>query len=277
MDKSDLEKISKEIDALAEDPDSLKITIYTPSSEVWSENEKNQIKAKNLISIAKKQLKGSYRESYIKPMMELVDNKLFWKNLDKGILLIGLKGITKSYNLPIKVEPQLHLGTEIDFSPLQYSLENKNSFYLLVLSKNKVELYDCENTSFNLVSNENLPTNSAELLSTDDPEKSIQFRSTDRGTFKQTGVVDYHGHGQYKDGKALNKHRFIEKVARLVEDELSYDDQLVIASTDTNYALFNNMANLKAIVKGNIKGNPDNNNIDALVNEAFKLVAHKKE
>lgn len=267
---------SRELKELAVAPNSKVVSIYIPTSKVWSQNKKNEIKLKNLIKEAEKRLKqekvtASVIKSTLDPLKEVITYNEFWKEHKNGLAIFAHVGNLLMFKIPYSPPAKVYIENDFVLNPLKDNLFTNLEYYLLLLSKNRVDLYKCNNKIYHNVANTQLPTSMEKALEMDNPEKSIQHHTGKSPTAKTRSGSIFHGQGKHKDVKTTNLKRFLQKVDSALTSIVYYEQPLVVAATKTLYNTFVNVSNHPTIVNEFIKGNPDLKTPRELVVKAFKL------
>ncbi|HSH50837.1 MAG TPA: hypothetical protein VK982_03850 [Bacteroidales bacterium] len=174
---------------------------------------KNQLKeVKN--KLAKKGFHANVINKMTAPVQELIDNTSFWREQSDGLAIFIADGFSKIYTLPIYFKEFNYISNSFYLKPLMPMFVGDGNFYLLMLERSNVKLYECTKHSFTEISIEDLiPETKQDRVGFDYEQKNLQFRTGQAGT----GQAMYHGQ-EAATGKRKNE---IKKYLRAINDGLA--------------------------------------------------------
>ncbi len=194
------------------------ISIYMPTHEAGPETRQDPIRLKNLIAKVDKELtdKGlndNQKTELLQPIERLLEseNNEFWQHQSKGLVIFRSDTEYRTYRLPIEFPELTIVGNNFYFKPLVPLLSENGEFLILALSQNWVRLLKASHHTVEEIElqSQEVPRGLADALRYDDPEKSLQYHSQNRGSSKSP---IYHGQGV---GTTDNKNeiwRFLQKL-----------------------------------------------------------------
>lgn len=174
---------------------------------------KNQLKdVEN--KLAKKGLQADTINNLMAPAQQLVNDSSFWREQSDGLAIFIADGFSKIYTLPVYFKEFNYISNSFYLKPLMPMFVGDGNFYLLMLERRNVMLYECTRHSFTEISIEDLiPASKRDRVGYDYEQKNLQFRTGQAGS----GHVMYHGQ-EAATGKRENE---IKKYLRAINDGLA--------------------------------------------------------
>ncbi|WP_417856507.1 hypothetical protein [Xanthomarina gelatinilytica] len=213
---------------------------------------KNQLKdVKN--KLAKKGLSADQISKRTKPVQELIDNSSFWREQSDGLAIFLADGFTKTYTLPVHFQEFNYVSNSFYLKPLMPMFVGDGGFYLLMLERRNVKLYECTQYSFTeIIIDDLIPESKRDRVGFDYEEKNLQFRTGQAGT----GQVMYHGQ-EAATGKRKNE---IKKYLRAINDGLAplfTEDNmpLLVAAQDFLFDIYKEVNTHPNLMENNLKVN----------------------
>ncbi|MGW8317992.1 MAG: baeRF7 domain-containing protein [Candidatus Promineifilaceae bacterium] len=206
------------------------VSIFLPTERFGRETDENRIRLKNLLAQTREQLSSPGVVSVelrrpeinhlLEPARDLLDDRPFWENQNRGLALFLSTDIAEIYRVPLPLDEQVVIKDHFYLRPLLPILSTNGNFYLLTLSLGQVKLFRGDLQQLAEVTPEAMPADLAEALAYDDPELELQFHTsttTPRGGGERRAI--FHGDAVSEERKE-RIHRFVNKVAHLVEQFL---------------------------------------------------------
>lgn len=171
---------------------------------------KNQLK-----EVKNKQLEKNIHADIIKVMTEpvqiLIDDGSFWREQSDVLAIFIADGLFKFYTLPVHFKEFNYISSSFYLKPLMPMFAGDGSFYLLLLERRNVKLYECTRHSFSeVVIDDLIPEGKRDRVGYDYEEKNLQSRTSHAGS----GQVMFHGQ-EAATGKRKNE---IKKYLRAIND-----------------------------------------------------------
>ncbi|HNP17167.1 MAG TPA: hypothetical protein PKL31_01930 [Fulvivirga sp.] len=174
---------------------------------------KNQIKKVNS-KLTKIGLQAEAINKLMAPVQQLMDDTAFWREQSDGLAIFVADGFFKYYTLPVYFKEFNYVSNSFYLKPLMPMFVGDGDFYLLMLERSNVKLYECTQHSFTEISIEEcIPETKQDRVGFDFEQKNLQFRTGQTGT----GQVMYHGQ-EAATGKRDNE---IKKYLRAINDGLA--------------------------------------------------------
>lgn len=254
------------------------LSIYLPTVKAGRETKQNPVQLKNLISEAASRLeeKGmgrADRESFLKPVLEVLDDNEYWQKQEKGLALFLTEGFLESFRLPLEFEPRVILDRRFHIKPLLPLFLENERFYLLALSRKHLRLFEA--TRFDLVEREipDTPTSLEAALEFDDPERQLQYQSGATGSTGD-GVI-FHGHHPEKD-QVANLKRYFQMVNQGLKGAIGdRSDPLVLAGLDYLHPIFRQVNSHQPLLEEGIYSNVDQLDLDQVHQKAWEIVGER--
>lgn len=253
------------------------VSLYMPTHRVGRDQQQNPIRLKNLLAEAETKLlaNGLRRpeaEALIRPAEELLWNKDFWQHQGDGLAIFLTNDTAQIFRLPAEFEETLVVGNSFHIKPLVPLLGRGEKFYILALSLNNVRLFEATLDSINEITL-NFPTSIEEVVQIEDPGRSWNFRS---GAINMNGgrggAGNFHGHGIVDEDK-----RYILRFFQSVNDGLNTfiadkNIPMVLAGVEYLLPLYREAASYQNILRDEIIGSPDRENLKELHEQAIPIV-----
>ena len=267
-----------ELTTLATESNSTCISIYTPMERLGAETQQNPIRFKNLVRQAEEQLLAmgmseQDAKELLQPVHEL-DTYEFWQHQSDGLAILLSPNQFRYYCLPIAF-PELTVVTErFHLKPLLQLLSGDGQFYILALSQNQVRLFQGTRYHVNEVELTDVPTNIAEALQYDDPEKSLQFHTaSSQGSSGGDGSAIFHGQGGGNDDHKDGLLRYFRKVSNGLESFLKNEKApLILAGVDYLLPIYQQANTYAHLLPEGLTGNPEMLKAEELHTQAWQIV-----
>ncbi|MBP8791873.1 MAG: hypothetical protein KBE41_01545 [Lutibacter sp.] len=207
---------------------------------------KNQLKGVK-DKLSKKGLSENEINKKTQPVQELIESNSFWREQSDGLAIFIADGITKTYTLPVYFKEFSYISNSFYLKPLMPMFVGDGNFYLLMLERRNVKLYECTQHSFTeIIIDDLIPESKRDRVGFDYEEKNLQFRSGGTG---QAGQAMYHGQ-EAATGKRKNE---IKKYLRAINDGLAplireESKPMLVVAQDPLFDIYkevNTYANLK--------------------------------
>lgn len=231
---------------------------------------KNQLKeVKN--KLAKKGLHADIANKITAPVQELIDNTSFWREQSDGLAIFIANGFSKIYTLPVYFKEFNYISNSFYLKPLMPMFVGDGNFYLLMLERSNVKLYECSQHSFTeIVIDDLIPATKQDRVGFDYEQKNLQFRTGQAGT----GQAMYHGQ-EAATGKRKNE---IKKYLRAINDGLAplFRDEnmpLLIAAQRPLFDTYKEVNTYPNLMEENLNVNFGDTNIFEAHELAWEMMA----
>mgnify|MGYP001791357476 CR=1 FL=1 len=251
------------------------ISTYLPTHMAGSEVQQDRIRLKNLLSEAENKLvqagmSETEAESTLSTAALLIEDENFWRYQSHGLTLFITPEETRIYRLPLSFETLVTVSDRFHLKPLLPLFFDNRYFYILALSQNKVRFFQATRYQVSEVDIEGVPTSLDVALKYDDPEKQLQYHSSNSGG----GQPVYHGQGAGTDDENSDIRRFLTQVNRELQSYLSAEEvPLVVASVESVHAIYKDVNTYAHLLDERIAGNPDVTKPEELRDAAWPKVA----
>jgi hypothetical protein len=275
----------EELRRLAQMQDDVCISIYMPTHRFESDWSQNPTRFKNLIRDARDDLREiGYRDDEIDEFFadaqRQADDSAFWRNVSDGLAIFITSDSTEFFRLPLSFDELAVVGERFHLKPLFPLIATNNRFYLLALSQNDVRLYQGTHQAISEVESAEIPSDIVEaILQYEDPEKQIQFHTSNRSGGGSSGRSDaeFHGQGTSDDLSAEPQSelkRFFRKIDDSVTDYLNGEDApLVLAGVSEYLPLYKEVNGYPNLIEDEIiSGNPEPISPTDLHEKAWEIV-----
>ncbi|WOD44600.1 hypothetical protein [Hwangdonia lutea] len=231
---------------------------------------KNQLKdVKNKLS--KKGLSADDINKKTQPVQELIDNSSFWREQSDGLAIFIADDFTKTYTLPVHFKEFNYISNSFYLKPLMPMFVGDGSFYLLMLERRNVKLYECTQHSFTeIIIDDLIPESKRDRVGFDYEEKNLQFRTGQAGS----GYAMYHGQ-EAATGKRKNE---IKKYLRAINDGIApifreENMPLLVAAQDFIFDIYKEVNTYTNLKEENLNTDFSNTDIFDIHEEAWEIMA----
>ena len=261
-----------ELSALVEKPQEMGVSIYMPTHRT-GDIEQDPIRLKNLLKEAEGQLIDygisiSDASGLLEPAEQLLPDSHFWQHQGDGLAIFISPGLFRYYRLPCSFEELVVVTERFHIKPLLPLFSEDGVFYILAVSQNQVRLLQCTRYHVRESTPERVPSNLAEALKYDQPEKQHQFHTTGPG-----GLTISHGQGISKDYDKVNILRYFQQIDRGLHEVLREEHSpLIVAAVDYLHPIYRDANTYHYLLDEGIGGNPDGLSDEALQEQAWAIV-----
>ena len=253
------------------------ISVYIPTERAGKrvDEKHGQLRLKNSLKDLRSRLEQEgLSENEIKETLcgaeGLLDDIQFWRNQSDGLALFIQGSIMHHYSLPVHFKEYTCVADHFYLLPVIPLFNDDGKFYLLILSLQRVNLFECSRHLITEVFIEDLtPERLEDVVGYDYRDKSLQYRTGQGGN---AGAM-FHGQGAGKDNKKIETEKFFRAVdAGLMTLLHDQDGPLVLACVDHYYPVYREITGYRHLYGKHISGNPDNADPLLLHEEAWLLV-----
>lgn len=236
------------------------VSIFIPTQRAGKEvlEEKNQLHLKSQWNevkekLAKRGLSKDKIELIGQPILQLIDDKNFWRHQSDGLAVFASEGIMRKYTLPINFEAHHYIAKEFYLKPLSPVFTEDGRFYLLELQIYKVALYEATRYSIGKVEVDDLtPSRLEDRVGYDYEEKNRNHVGQDN-----TGGNATHGYDAANRDRKNEFLRFFRAVDQGL-DTLLHDEKvpLVVACQDYLFPIYQEANTYNNLYNKCVPGNP---------------------
>lgn len=236
------------------------ISIFIPTHRAGKKvlQEEDKLVLKNQLKAVKNKLenKGIHADNVAKmtaPVQKLIDNSSFWREQSDGLAIFIADGLTKIYTIPIYFKEFNYISNSFYLKPLMPMFVGDGEFYLMMLERSNVKLYECTQHSFTeIIIDDLIPESKQDRVGFDYEEKNLQFRSGQGAK----GHAIYHGQ-EAATGKRDNE---IKKYLRAINDGLTPllskgNLPLLVAALDPLFDVYKDVNTYPNLKKENLNVN----------------------
>jgi hypothetical protein len=264
----------KQFDELAGEQGKYCISIYIPTQRI-GENKESWHMLKNQVSGIEKQLTGfnlkrNEIDKYLDPVKEILNDSSFWRHLSDSLIIFRNKEKFITKNLPLEVDEFSLVSDKFYLLPLLDMFNQDNTYFIFLLSLKKNKLFQATQNEISEVFTEDVfPEDVYDSAGKDVEQKSLQSRGEQTGE----GFALFHGKGEGKDDKKIERYKYLRDISHAIDDLLEgYSIPLVIASTEDLFSQFHDISSCKNVYPTCVAGNYDNEDILLVHEKANELL-----
>jgi hypothetical protein len=251
-----------------------------PTFAAGLDGQQNPIRLKNLLREAEEELcrrgsRSTEARRLVEPVRQLVEDKVFWLEQNKGLAVFVSADTMRAYRLPLALE-ELHLVSQrFHIKPLLPLLDGDDRYYVLAVSKNRTRLFQGHRARCQEIPVEGLPENMQAALQYDRPQEGSQAHSAMQPSQgrpkKQTAVV--HGQGGKRDSSKDELKTYCRMIDAAVHGVLNGQQApLFLACVDAVVPTYRDVNSYAHLADEFIKGNSDYVNAAELHAAAWSLM-----
>lgn len=228
------------------------VSLYQETHRHSPDNAADIIVFKNLLKKVEEDLKDKNgdRESILKQLSELRDDKMFWLNTLDGLAVLVNKSECLVYLLEMKLENQVIVSDKFHIKPLIKYFQANQKYQVLGINRNSIKVF--EGDKFGIKETEiskEIPKTIEEALGEEIVSKATVSRSGG-----SSGTA-FHGTGGRKDEIDKDTEKFFRVVDKAVTENISKNSKLplILVSLDEYQTEFKKISNNPYLVKEGLK------------------------
>jgi hypothetical protein len=250
------------------------ITLYMPTHKAGVEVNQQQdaILFKTMLQQVQQQLqqKGlppDMTEPLLQPGFDLWNNEDFWRSQQRGLGVFMAPHYFKYIQLPFEVKQQCYINHSFHTGALMPLLNNKEQFYLLLLSKRKATLFEADAFGMRPVPVNGMPDGIDDVVHFEEKDDQQLFRTGGSGAGHG---ANYHGMGAGKPDEKANISMYLDEVDETLWKEVlsTSNTPLLLAAVDYMIPIFRKRTHYKHIMDDALIGNYEYESVPALYEKA---------
>ena len=203
----------------------------------------------------------------LQPIYEL-DNDDFWQHQSDGLAIFLSPNQFRYYCLPIAFPELAVVGDHFHLKPLLQLMSGDGTFSVLALSQNQVRLFQGTRYHLDEIKLTDIPTNIADALQYDKPEKSLQLHT---GSSKGNSAV-FHGQGAGNEDHKNDLLSYFRQVNNGLESLFKNQQvPLILAGVDYLLPIYHEANTYAHLLPDGIPGNPETLTLEELHTQAWQI------
>ncbi len=267
-----------DLKALLETSEGKCVSLYMPTVQAGKETRQNPIRFKNLVSKAWERLlagglKADEADELLEPARRLIPERPFWQRQSTGLAVFISPDGMRTMRLPLELRERAMVGDRFFIKPLVPLLSGDGRYYVLSLSQKQVRLFEASRHSMSEMDLAGVPTNLAEALGRDEPERHLQYHTrTPSRPGRRPAVFHGQGGGEDEDHKK-DLLQFFQLVDKGIQDLLHGEEvPVVLAGVDYTLSLYRQASDLGHLVEDGVEGSPDEMDDEELHRRSWAVV-----
>lgn len=266
-----------EIKTILKQTDGICVSIFMPTHSGSGADPQNIIRFKNLLHKAEeklilKGLRASEARSLLQPAENLITDKPFWSQRNKGLAFYLDTNRYFFYRVPVMLQEFVAVGRRFCVKPLISLLGDCGMFYILALSQNENRLLQCTAIDSIKFDVKGVPRNLAESMNNEVPDSRVQYRSSGS---KTSGSESFQvsGSGSISDVNKIHILKYFEEINKGISQVIAQENvPLILASVDFLHPLYRQANKYPNLLNEGITGNPDTLSDEVLREQGWKIV-----
>ncbi len=246
------------------------ISLFLPMEIKGDVVKQNSLRFKNYVNKISLNLKNHgidehLIEKLIEPLKELIANDDFWQHQKEGLAVYRNFDFFDTYRCSIRFTEQIHISPYFQITPLIPIAQANQSFYLLALNKNDIQLFKGDHDGLYPKVLENTPVSFDDYLKYDVHEKHQQARSI-------SGGAVFHGQS-VNDEEKKKLTSFLSRVESGVLDVIQKEPHpLILAGSETLTSHFRQVSHYNHLIDTPVTVNPNSLDQTELWNKAREIL-----
>ncbi len=181
---------------LIHNQNNLNISLFLPMEIKGDLVKQNSLRFKNYVGRITQNLKNygtdeRLIDSLIEPLRDMISKDDFWQHQREGLAVYRNADVFETFRCPVRFNEQIYMGPYFQITPLIPLAQENQSFYLLTLNKNDIQLFKGDQDGLHRRLLENTSVSLEDYLKYDVHEKHQQTRSISGGAiFHGQSVTD---------------------------------------------------------------------------------------
>lgn len=239
------------------------VSIYLPLHGRGREAGADRLRLRAAVGRARERLADQYAEEVGRTILRGLDHLLerdgIWGEQAGGMALFLAPGFRRGYRAPLAFEERVVVAPTFHTRPLVDYLTAPQRFYVLELSRNRVQLWEGSPEGLQPVARGSLPRDLADALGFEyERELKVVMRRKERdgthGEHGRGGIMPvFHGHGVGLDDREPELEAFFRKVDAGLRSFLrGRKSPLILATVEENEALYRSVSELENLAEGSV-------------------------
>lgn len=254
------------------------ISIFIPTHRAGEKvmQQQNALSLKNELKFVKNKLRQKDMHAdaitdLLEPIHKLIDDSSFWRNQSDGLAIFIANGFFEKYTLPVHFEEFHYISDAFYLKPLMPMFVGDGNFYLMLLERRNVKLYECTRHSFTeFIIDDLIPESKRDRVGYDYEEKNLQFRTSQAGS----GQALYHGQ-EAATGKRKNE---IKKYFRAINDGIhpliqENDFPMLVVAQDFLFDIYKDVNSYSNLMENSLNVDFDDTDIFEIHEMAWEIMA----
>jgi hypothetical protein len=205
------------------------------------------------------------------PAYKLLLNDRFWRTMKSGLAVFLDKDFFQYYRMPVAPVEKTIVGTSFTLGPLSILSQQKEYFYLLVLSKKQAQIYRADRFSIQNIPISELPRGMDDVIHFEEKDDQKLFRTGSSGAGHG---ANYHGIGAGKPDDKQNIAIYLEEVDETLRKELLAKENhpLLLAGVEYLLPIFKQVSKYPNICSEFLRGSYENADARSLHGSAMEIM-----
>jgi hypothetical protein len=245
------------------------VSLYLPTYRSFPDSQQNLIQYRNALRELKAKLERSGYTgdgaAVLDPFERLLEDRDFWTHPRDGIAVFGAPDFFHVEKVQRPVLETVVVNNHLYISPLVRIFQSDDSYQILALDRKAIKLYQGNRYVLDeVVMAPSVPRTIEEALGPNVTRQGVE----------RMGVQGVHGHGSKKDETGIDIERFFRVVDRAICEAHSKPSELplILAALPEYHTHFRAISHNGFLLDEGIHGNADALSLDALRQEAWKLM-----
>ncbi len=252
------------------------VSLYQETHRHSPDNAADIIVFKNLLKKVEEELKdkNGEKESILRQLYELRDDKMFWLNTLDGLAVLANKSECIVYLLEMKLENQVFVSEKFHIKPLIKYFQANQKYQVLGLNRNSIKLY--EGDKFGLKETE-IPNEIPKTI-----EDALGEEIVSKATLSRSGGgsgTAFHGTGGRKDEIDKDTEKFFRVIDKAVTENFSKTSKLplILVSLDEYQTEFKKISNNPYLLKEGLKVSLESFNPSQMKDKIWEIIDRENQ
>lgn len=255
------------------------LSMYLQFSDTTSASGPSRIEFKNALQAIEAQLSADgvdkrEIETTLKPAYALIDNRDIWMPNHGGLVVFARPGALQYYFVPNHlVEPMVYVGEGFMTEPLERIMRDNREYYVLTLSRKKVQVYKGDRYHLEPLEITNFANNLRDSLMLDEPQKERGLHAVAPAAMGKGSEVPHEQYEVSREQKQMLL-TFFRNIDKRLKNVFNKERApLVIGGVEYLVPIYRRANTYNGLVAGAISGNLEQARPDDIRQKAWQIVS----
>jgi hypothetical protein len=207
----------------------------------------------------------------IKPAQQLLKDASFWRDQSHGLAVFLADGFAQYCRLPYAPAQDVHVNAAFYMAPLTPLILSKDRFYLVSLSKKKVQVFKADAFGMTPIDISEMPNGMEDVIHFEEKDDKNLFRTGSSGAGKG---ANYHGMGAGVPDDKKNISIYLDEVDETLWKEILGRENCPVLLAGVEYltSIYRQQTKYKNIWPESLNGNFEYTDMHTLYNHAREVM-----
>jgi hypothetical protein len=246
------------------------ISIYEPTHRSFpSSSEEDPVRYRNLLRQAESSLRRRYPAREFRPVLEKLERFAtdddFWIHSAAALAVFGSPDELRVFKLSEPVPEMLSVADSFHIKPLIRVLQREERYQVLALTLSRAKLFEGTRDSLHPIDLSGIPATLEDALGTEITEPFLKVTRS-YGAGAAGAAPMFHGQGDRKDERNLDRERFFRIIDRQIQEHFSNRTKLplVLVAVAENQGHFRALSHNPSLLPRGVELDPGALSLESL-------------